>query len=423
MSHPSLQSQAQPAVSFPAQQGGQQQAVGSATAAESNRPAASAATPAMQLATAAASLATAAADMAVTSNSMQDAAPHTSAAKTAANDHEAQTLDSKVNAPNIVAVPVLTETTGSVRSNVGAGQNASGLQLTVRDFTGSAEAVPIEVDSQGNANAAAADVTDHQQGGSQTVNKQPPQQQTLLPKAGKSISETLEEQRPIAVEPEHQKAPLDPPGPQGGTPLMQAQPDAAQSPAAKPAEVHADDEPSEADADEDTVHSQTPASEGPQESPAAADNAVHSSDLSKQKSLQLQTADKVADITSIAPAPKSSVSQSSSDSVADQATPEDETATAMDTEADPTSQTSPKAANVEGNARRSAQPTRRRQAPKRQSTPIPLASKVATAKKAGGRTGSAKGKAATPAARTASAAKPRRTTSRSTAGKRRRSPS
>ena len=207
---------------------------------------------------------------------------------------------------------------------------------------------------------------------------------------------------------------------------MQAQSDAAQSPAAKLAGVHASDEPSEADANEDTVHSQTPASEGPQDSPAAADNAVHSSDQQpKQKSMQLQTTDKAQDITADAPAPKSSVSQSSIDSVADEASPEAETAIAMDTEADPTRQASPKAAGVEdaGNAKRSAQSSRRRQPPKRQSTPIPLASKAATAKKAGGRSGSAKGRAATPAARAAAAAKPRRTTSRSTAGKRRRSPS
>ena len=149
MPHPSTHSQAQAATPVPAEQGEPQQAVGTAIAAETSRPAAAAATAAMHLATAAASLATAAADMAVTSTSMQDAASRTSAAKTAANDSEAQALDTRVHAADGVAEPVAAEASGSVRDDTGAGQNASGLQLTVRDFTGSAEAVPMAADPQG----------------------------------------------------------------------------------------------------------------------------------------------------------------------------------------------------------------------------------------------------------------------------------
>ncbi len=79
-------------------------------------------------------------------------------------------------------------------------------------------------------------------------------------------------------------------------------------------------------------------------------------------------------------------------------------------------------------ARRSAQLSRRRQAPQRRTTPTPLASKAAgtPGRKAAGRGGASstgKSRASTPAARTAAMQKPRRSTSRSTAGKRRRSPS
>ena len=78
-------------------------------------------------------------------------------------------------------------------------------------------------------------------------------------------------------------------------------------------------------------------------------------------------------------------------------------------------------------ARRSTQPSRRRQAARRRSSPTPLASRAAggssSGRKAAGKRGTGRGRAATPAARTAAAQKPRRLTSRSTAGKRRRSPS
>lgn len=78
-------------------------------------------------------------------------------------------------------------------------------------------------------------------------------------------------------------------------------------------------------------------------------------------------------------------------------------------------------------ARRSAQPSRRRQAAQRRSSPTPLASRAAggasSGRKAAGKGGGGRGRAATPAARAAAVQKPRRSTSRSTAGKRRRSPS
>ena len=78
-------------------------------------------------------------------------------------------------------------------------------------------------------------------------------------------------------------------------------------------------------------------------------------------------------------------------------------------------------------ARRSAQPSRRRQAAQRRSSPTPLASRAAggssSGRKAAGKRGIGRGRAATPAARAAAVQKPRRSTSRSTAGKRRRSPS
>ncbi|KAL0031566.1 hypothetical protein WJX77_007539 [Trebouxia sp. C0004] len=77
-------------------------------------------------------------------------------------------------------------------------------------------------------------------------------------------------------------------------------------------------------------------------------------------------------------------------------------------------------------ARRSVQPCRRRQAAQRRSSPRPLASRAAgrsSGRKAAGRGGTGRGRAATPAARAAAVQKPRRLTSRSTAGKRRRSPS
>ena len=78
-------------------------------------------------------------------------------------------------------------------------------------------------------------------------------------------------------------------------------------------------------------------------------------------------------------------------------------------------------------ARRSAQPSRRRQAAQRRSSPTPLASRAAggssSGRKAAGKRGTGRGRAATPAARATAVQKPRRSTSRSTAGKRRRSPS
>ncbi len=78
-------------------------------------------------------------------------------------------------------------------------------------------------------------------------------------------------------------------------------------------------------------------------------------------------------------------------------------------------------------ARRSAQPSRRRQAAQRRSSPTPLASRAAggssSGRNAAGKRGTGRGRAATPAARAAAVQKPRRSTSRSTAGKRRRSPS
>ncbi len=78
-------------------------------------------------------------------------------------------------------------------------------------------------------------------------------------------------------------------------------------------------------------------------------------------------------------------------------------------------------------ARRSAQPSRRRPAAQRRSSPTPLASRAAggssSGRKAPGKRGTGRGRAATPAARAAAVQKPRRSTSRSTAGKRRRSPS
>ena len=78
-------------------------------------------------------------------------------------------------------------------------------------------------------------------------------------------------------------------------------------------------------------------------------------------------------------------------------------------------------------ARKSAQPSRRRQAAQRRSSPTPLASRAAggasSGRKAAGKGGGGRGRAATPAARAAAVQKPRRSTSRSTAGKRRRSPS
>ena len=75
---------------------------------------------------------------------------------------------------------------------------------------------------------------------------------------------------------------------------------------------------------------------------------------------------------------------------------------------------------------RSAQPARRRQAPQRRTTPTPLASRGAggsSGRKAAGRGGSGRGRSSTPAAKAAAVQKPRRSTSRITAGKRRRSPS
>ena len=82
--------------------------------------------------------------------------------------------------------------------------------------------------------------------------------------------------------------------------------------------------------------------------------------------------------------------------------------------------TSPEAAQAQAaDAHKSALPSRRRQAPIRRSTPTPLASKAAGATSKRGR---GRGRAATPAARAAKQP-PRRSTSRSTAGKRRRSPS
>lgn len=78
-------------------------------------------------------------------------------------------------------------------------------------------------------------------------------------------------------------------------------------------------------------------------------------------------------------------------------------------------------------ARRNAQPSRRRQAAQRRSSPTPLASRAAggssSGRKAAGKRGTGRGRVATPAARAAVVQKPRRSTSRSTAGKRRRSPS
>lgn len=79
-------------------------------------------------------------------------------------------------------------------------------------------------------------------------------------------------------------------------------------------------------------------------------------------------------------------------------------------------------------ARRSAQPSRRRQAAQRRSSPDPLASRAAggsssSGRKAAGKRGTGRGRGATLAARAAAVQKPRRSTSRSTAGKRRRSPS
>ena len=75
---------------------------------------------------------------------------------------------------------------------------------------------------------------------------------------------------------------------------------------------------------------------------------------------------------------------------------------------------------------RSAQPARRRQAPQRRTTPTPLASRGAggsSGRKAAGRGGGGRGRSSTPAAKAAAVQKPRRLTSRITAGKRRRSPS
>ena len=117
---------------------------------------------------------------------------------------------------------------------------------------------------------------------------------------------------------------------------------------------------------------------------------------------------------------------------AQQAVPEDDAETvaddAMDFEPETSPEKSDSADTAEGGSeqagadvRRSAQPARRRQAPQQRSTTTPLASKASTSRKATGKTG--KSRAATLAARNASAKHPRRSTSRSTAGKRRRSPS